>query len=549
MNAVSAAQVAIRRFWVRCHRRADGAAGPWALAWNDPPATGLSTFWHHRIAQLPAAARHAQVAPWPWCVLAVCVLGTLSLPTLVATTSAQPPAARAIETRDTRAAKPDYDDKSTADDSTEPPPVPPEPVDPAQAINVVATVVDADSGQPIERFRLVYSCRYGAEKVVTWQSHRIKNFEHGQLNYQFERAWKNTVFRIDAEGYRPYVSEPMNPGDDAELTIKLMRDPGIVGRVRTPLGTPARAAKVALCTRTNEVAVREGNLSYSGHGEKLRPLARTLDDGTFHLPAEVDPWVIVVAHQNGYAEVTANELAAVDTIELRPWGRLEGECIVAGKPLANQRIDVGAGRGDVNCVLSYDAEAVTDDAGHFVVEHLPPVSLYVHPMLKVGDSFWSLTWFSGQVTIAAGTTSRIVVPRLGKTVIGKIAIPADAKLSIADFDWRVSAVLRSPSISGFDDFVRDSFEAYGEFMASDLGQEFRRDDIPVDERGRFRIAGLPETDYVLNIHGVQRPETVALGETAQEAFHSHRMKVPPPDDQGSILNVSDCKVRLTTRRE
>ena len=91
--------------------------------------------------------------------------------------------------------------------------------------------------------------------------------------------------------------------------------------------------------------VEGGKLRYSGHGQQLGKLGTTAGDGAFRLPSEVDPWVLVVAHDSGYAEVTAAEFAKSSTVRLKPWGRIEGEFVVDGKPVAGQAIHIGAGRG------------------------------------------------------------------------------------------------------------------------------------------------------------------------------------------------------------
>ena len=198
------------------------------------------------------------------------------------------------------------------------------------------------------------------------------------------------------------------------LDVALTPDPGIAGKVLTPSGAPAGGAVLAICTWTNEVTVEGGKLKYIGHGQQLGRLGTTVDDGTFRLRGEVGPWVLVVAHDSGYAEVLSTDLAKSPNIRLRPWGRVEGEFAINGKPVANQAIYVGAGRGDVPVVLSYDYSVTTDAAGRFSLDRIPPVSLYIEPSFQRGTSSFMLLPSSGRITIAAGQTTRIALPRAGR---------------------------------------------------------------------------------------------------------------------------------------
>src|SRR5690606_22723798 len=123
---------------------------------------------------------------------------------------------------------------------------------------------------------------------------------------------------------------------------------------------------------------------------------------------------------------------------------------------------------------------------------------------KVADGRMSLWWYSGQMTIRPGEVNRIKLPRAGKPIIGRIKLPDEIGLACADFDYEVNIWLRPPSISGAEDYVQRSFNAYGEFMALDLGKVFQRTKIAVNDRGEFRVEGMPETTYVIQVIAVQK---------------------------------------------
>ena len=180
-------------------------------------------------------------------------------------------------------------------------------------------------------------------------------------------------------------------------------DAGIAGIILLPDGAPAAGASVTLCTRSHEVTVQGGKLRCR-QGSEDRKLAKTAADGSFRLPAEVDHWVLVVAHDGGYAEATAAEFAKTSSkLQLKALGTHRR------RVRAQRQADCGAWecvrRRTVETLTSYcriSDNATTDAAGKFVVERVPPVGLYIYPYFKRGTASYSSFWFGGQTSIAPG---------------------------------------------------------------------------------------------------------------------------------------------------
>ena len=84
-------------------------------------------------------------------------------------------------------------------------------------------------------------------------------------------------------------------------------------------------------------------------------------------------------------------------------------------------------------------------------------------------------------------------------MIGRVALPPESELRLADLTIEAKVFLRPPSMSGPTDEVQEYWNAYGEFMRSEHGKAFRRDKIAVNADGTFRIEGLPETSYVIQV--------------------------------------------------
>ncbi len=413
------------------------------------------------------------------------------------------------------------------------------------AFSVTINATDARTKQPLKSIRVVPTSYNARAKQVTWQSQYLKRYESLPATFEMDRGWPETQLRIEADGYLPVVTKPLARKTKIVLDVALEPDVGIVGRVLTPDGVSASGATVAVCTWTNEVTVRDGRLKYGHHAERLSGLVQAAEDGSFRMPGEVDEWVLVIAHESGYAESTAAEFAEQSTVTLKPWGRLEGEFILGGKPMAGQTVNIGAGRGDVQVVLHYTVDSCrTDAAGHFVADGLPPVKLYVTPQFTYGDASFNLLWFSGLVEIKPNETTRITLPRAGQAVTGQLALPQDSGLSLEDVEIELSIALRPPSISGFRDQVSQNHTAYARFMESEQGKSFRREMIPVGADGRFRIEGLPETYYVLRTVAYLKPATSNAERGKAIASYSSRVQVPVETDAGETVDLETVTLTL-----
>ncbi len=318
------------------------------------------------------------------------------------------------------------------------------------AFSVTIQTTDARTKKALTSIRVVPApCRQRAPQI-TWQSQYLKEYESLPAIFSMKRAWEKTRLRIEAGGYRPFISQPLERKTGIVLDVALEPDEGIVGRVLTPDGKPAAGAKLAVCTWTNEVTVHGGTLKYGHHAERLRGLVHTDADGSFQLPGEVDDWVLVVAHESGYAERTAAEFAKQSIVTLKRWGRLEGELVSIGTPWNSQPVQIGGGRGDVNVILHYAAgETRANAAGEFVADRLPPVKMYVQPLVQHGEKSFNMLWFSGLVEIKAGEVTRMTLPRKGQDVTGQLALPEDSGLSLEDLEIELSISLRPPRISRF----------------------------------------------------------------------------------------------------
>jgi len=113
----------------------------------------------------------------------------------------------------------------------------------------------------------------------------------------------------------------------------------------------------------------------------------TADDaGRFHLLAESDPDMIMVAHRSGYAEISPADVVSSGFVTLRTWCRTKGRVAAGTKPVAGQKVSVyrfGFPSGD-SPTPSWEDEAVTDADGRFACDRVTHGRLVVDRLFSGG---------------------------------------------------------------------------------------------------------------------------------------------------------------------
>src|SRR5205085_1994492 len=145
--------------------------------------------------------------------------------------------------------------------------------------------------------------------------------------------------------------------------------PPLPGTVYLPGGMPASGA-TALLGIPGEGAIL-GDRQFE-HVTKST-LAKTPADGTFILPHVPNAHLYVV-HNEGFAEVNLADAPSPISIQLAPWGKVEGTMIRQGKPVPHETVIIfnPSIRPSQGLTFSLDAfKKETDEQGRFVFPHLP----------------------------------------------------------------------------------------------------------------------------------------------------------------------------------
>ncbi|HSV27236.1 MAG TPA: carboxypeptidase regulatory-like domain-containing protein [Sedimentisphaerales bacterium] len=295
-------------------------------------------------------------------------------------------------------------------------------------LRVSGTVVDAETGQPVKDFLLIPGIAWseGDSDEIVWQTDRsiAKSFRDGRYEYQFRHAATRYAVRIEAEGYAPAESEPIDANAaSAVRDFRINRCAGVNGVVVLPDGTPVAGAVVTTFDQNRGVTIANGDLM----NEEAYRTVRTDAGGRFHLPDPGGEYHVVAVSTAGVGVVAGEVLKEKGTLVIEPWGRLEGQCMVGSKPAVNWQVSAHYPQQNQHRLplFVHNDSVTTDEHGRFVLDKLVP------GFIRVYCSSGSKSLMA-EAEIAAGQTTYVNLGGDGWKVTADLAIPSDLQERIGE---------------------------------------------------------------------------------------------------------------------
>ncbi len=248
-------------------------------------------------------------------------------------------------------------------------------------IPVHAKVVDAASGEPIKSYQIYEGTHFKLNPPDLWSWELQRPSSHakpGGFDDSLKGLERTIRYRIQAEGYRPSVSEVLDAAQLANkpvsIEFRLQKDGGYSVVVRTPDGQPAAGAKVYTVTKRRG-DFRDFNVIGGVANQAEATTFTTADvDGEIHISPSSDPFICFISHDSGYAELTDVDLLKSGKISLLPWAKVEGVLTISGKPAAG--VAIRFDRRDAFAMdsslpaITYLNRTTTDSAGAVPVRAL-----------------------------------------------------------------------------------------------------------------------------------------------------------------------------------
>jgi thiol-disulfide isomerase/thioredoxin len=337
-------------------------------------------------------------------------------------------------------------------------------------IEITGIVVDADTGLPLEKFKVTEGRKDSYRSDINWFSTRktAHSNSNGTFSTFFTKQPQPPAVMVEADGYLPQSSSVI-VGTKTNVTFRLKRGSGVAGLVLLPDGKPASGVTVHLVDLRSSVYV-SGTMELRNGMPQDTVKTQTDASGRFSFPPKMDAHCVIVFAPAGYAERRVAELGSASEIRLQPWTRVEGQLMIGTKPGADEAVRLSLAHIPYQFhprqfpPIQLFLNTKTDAEGRFVFEKVAPVAVEVYHEPKVRDGRLGIVPQSQttKLQLRPGETNRLTLGGKGRPVVGRIVVNGyEGKI-----DWRadvqhLEAVVPEPS--GMPSFASLS-KAYGDEM-------------------------------------------------------------------------------------
>ncbi|MEX2380795.1 MAG: M56 family metallopeptidase [Opitutales bacterium] len=346
-------------------------------------------------------------------------------------------------------------------------------------------IVDAETGLPIRRFDVATPGNWFVSdeppQPINWERDASRTFdvENGSFELEVSGSYHLWAIRIEAEGYE-LAQSPIFAIEDGNQDLAFELEPAkwAVGRVSDNAGSPVSGADIFLVQRGGSLEMIDGAIDHTRN--VLQEV--TGPGGRFSFPPQDNPFLLVVRHESGYAELSGTELAEAGEVVLQPWARIQGKAKIRGAPAAGHEIfsRYSQRATEANAYVSYELRTSADAEGEFAFERVPPGEVRLGRMEHDGTSPWVIrTVHQNPINLQAeaGEVTSVSIGGTGRPIVGSVSVE---ELSGVEWNAPVAEVIRQNARES----VASQRIQYGFVLQSN---------------GSFRIEDLDSGDYSLRI--------------------------------------------------
>ena len=384
-------------------------------------------------------------------------------------------------------------------------------------LHIRGRVTDVGTAELIQRFRVTLGTVREEGSPVYWGRRSTAASTGGR--YHVKGAQRAAVYhvKVEAEGYAPAISRAVRAVErNARFDFKLKRARWLVGVVRSRDGRALAGAEIAVATpgRSTYLRVRQGRWTVEPSSRDV--VGKTALDGRFSLPPQTGPFVLVVVHEQGFAEVPSQDFLRSPELTVLPWGRIDGTVRIGQKPAANETISFSSEKrygGPSRHTINYYYMAVSDGQGSFVLPRVPSGLGWVGRSIRCHQRGGNYRSHAVPADIEAGKTTRVAVGGTGRSVVGRLKLPPG--MDSREIRWEsTAAYLQRPEIP-----LPDTWEAmtqeerqawYESWQKTDQGKAYersRRSYVPrIEDDGTFKIEDVPSGTYLLKATSREKSE-------------------------------------------
>ncbi len=299
---------------------------------------------------------------------------------------------------------------------------------------VKATVVDRETGRPLDGFSLTLAAQWKPADPFIWQRgsgwEKRTKISPGAFESTIGSPAHRYLIRVQADDYFAEDSERFtSDGKLHSLTYRLTRGEPIHGTIRNPDGSAARDGFVHLVP-----AHEDGWIEYLTYPDDTRDpdrprsvRAKIGPDGTFSLPPQRENFSLLVLTEAGSLLVPRSQLHGNDVLRLEPWSRIIGTVTLDGKPAANLQIqsydpeESAAVAGEPRLLRNYYTS--TDAEGRFELPRVLPGRLTLVQWVPNGVNRRNWPVVRATIDVEGGRTYGLKIGTSGRLVTGRLVLP------------------------------------------------------------------------------------------------------------------------------
>lgn len=288
---------------------------------------------------------------------------------------------------------------------------------------VSGAVTDATTGRPIPQFRIICGTPHFGGPFNTNASFAPSPISEDWFKFsngKFQLAMKNFLehngdvkergflIKFEADGYAPCVSRLIRCEEgDVQLDRALLPAKSVKVTVLNPNGRPAANADVGLLGEGTPLTLSAGRLQANfGSG-----LLQTDSEGAFQLPPDDAIERVIAMSPQGFATASPSALAGEPTLQLQPFGRLEGRWLIRNQPAPQKRLVLYFECPGTTASLGLDEKAfsaTTDDQGHFLFPQVPPGKFRLTRPVPEGNGVTTMEPVA-DATVRPGETTTVAI--------------------------------------------------------------------------------------------------------------------------------------------
>ncbi|MFV2069332.1 MAG: carboxypeptidase-like regulatory domain-containing protein, partial [Pirellulales bacterium] len=278
-------------------------------------------------------------------------------------------------------------------------------------------------------------------------------------------------------------------------------------------GKPARGAGACLCPEkpgkfiNMALFVKNGRFPYR---DSSRPFMKVGADGQLRIEPQGNEFLLIVLHDQGYAQVTSKELMANPQITLQAWARLEGVVRHGTKPVPGTKVDVYPTEpfNPRWSFLNFQEQTKADAEGKFIFAKLKPGKWRVRELPVNQRGVVGPRLHEKAVELAAGQTLSITLGGVGRPVVGQIQWPG-GKPPEGDLS-RIGAEVR-PKMPEFPSPPKATQDQGPDAVRAWMKQWRESEEGKAWQRKVQQLSGCPRRKVSVNRDGALRVEDVVPG--------------------------------------